>query len=284
LAVYNRRNINSVWKKISETPIVYNTLYDDVVRHCGLEKLKLFAGSDQGLSYTATRRLDNDFSIVEYGMIGPIPYTPVWSELIDGNCGKTDETNWVIFENNEHAHRFIQSWYPLRIGSAHSPPIPIILNKFTQSNQTDYSSHRGSSSDMDDDGCMTFILEKTIETPPIFQTFRGSTNACRIGTELWFICHSVSYETRRYYYHVVVILDSETLELKRYSIPFTFEGSPVEHCCGFININTGGDDGKDGGENELIKPELLIGYTIMDRKTKYIQCDPKITFSFISCV
>ena len=56
-----------------------------------------------------------------------------------------------------------------------------------------------------------------------------------------------------FYYHCIVILDRKTLELKKRSVLFTFEGSPVEYCLGFI---------KDGND-------FIFTYSIKD-KNSYI--------------
>jgi hypothetical protein len=74
------------------------------------------------------------------------------------------------------------------------------------------------------------------------------------SNEVWFICHLVSYEDRRYYYHIFVVLDALTYQVKRYSRLFTFEGEKVEYTLGFVSL---GED-------------LLIGYSILDRETKHI--------------
>jgi tetratricopeptide (TPR) repeat protein len=102
----------------------------------------------------------------------------------------------------------------------------------------------------------------TIDTPGIFKYFRGSTNGVLMkGTqssggrnELWFICHAVSYEDRRYYYHAFVALDAQTFEVRRYTPLFTFEGEKVEYTLGFV----------------VHEANLYVGYSTMDRTTKYM--------------
>jgi hypothetical protein len=51
-------------------------------------------------------------------------------------------------------------------------------------------------------------------------------------------------------------LDRNTLQVKKYSTLFTFEKQPVEYTLGFV-YNT-----------EI--NEFLIGYSVMDKETKYI--------------
>jgi hypothetical protein len=98
------------------------------------------------------------------------------------------------------------------------------------------------------------VVTDEIETPNFFKWLRGSTNGVIIGDEIWFLTHLVSYEDRRFYYHCMVVLDSKTMKLKKYSNLFTFEKSPVEYTLGMV----------------FIDETLLIGYSIMDRETKYI--------------
>jgi len=75
----------------------------------------------------------------------------------------------------------------------------------------------------------------------------------RVGDEIWFICHVVSYENRRLYYHIMVVLDINTFQVLRYTPFFTFGGECVEYTLGFVKV-----------ENEFI-----IGYSSMDRSTEY---------------
>jgi hypothetical protein len=103
---------------------------------------------------------------------------------------------------------------------------------------------------------MELNITHKLRTPQFFKWVRGSTNGINIGNEIWFMCHIVSYEDRRHYYHIFVILDAETYELKKYSRIFTFEKEKVEYTLGFEYM----EDTK----------RFLIGYSIMDRETKYV--------------
>ena len=97
------------------------------------------------------------------------------------------------------------------------------------------------------------LSQSNFQTPYIFHKFRGSTNGVVINDEIWFMCHYVSYEDRRFYYHCVVRLNKYTLEVVDYSKLFTFSGSPVEYCLGMVHKNN----------------KLVFSYSIMD-KTSYI--------------
>jgi hypothetical protein len=48
----------------------------------------------------------------------------------------------------------------------------------------------------------------TYETLPFFKNIRGSCNGIEMDHigETWFLCHTVSYEDRRYYYHIIVMI------------------------------------------------------------------------------
>jgi hypothetical protein len=103
----------------------------------------------------------------------------------------------------------------------------------------------------------TFFDTNIIETPPICKLMRGSTNGVNINNEIWFITHLVSHEQKRHYYHMFVVLNVETFNVKRYSIPFTFEKKNIEYTLGFVfNKKTN---------------NFLIGYSTMDRTTNYME-------------
>jgi hypothetical protein len=71
---------------------------------------------------------------------------------------------------------------------------------------------------------------------------------------MWFLCHCVSYEERRHYYHIMVMLNKKTLEVIRISKLFTFEKEKVEYCSGMDRI---GDD-------------IRFSYSTMDNTTKVV--------------
>jgi hypothetical protein len=96
-------------------------------------------------------------------------------------------------------------------------------------------------------------------TPRSFKHLRGSTNGVRIDDEIWFLCHTVSYEDRRYYYQMFVVVDAETYIPKKYTPLFTFEKKKVEYSLGFVYLED--------------LDVLLIGYSLMDCETKYMTVD-----------
>ena len=102
---------------------------------------------------------------------------------------------------------------------------------------------------------LTNVQEQT-NIPNVFKYVRGSTNGTVIDNEIWFFTHIVSYEERRVYYHMIVVLDKVTLNLKKYSQLFTFEKKSVEYTLGFVYFES--------------KRQFLIGYSVFDKETKYI--------------
>jgi hypothetical protein len=66
----------------------------------------------------------------------------------------------------------------------------------------------------------------------------------------------VSYEDRRYYYQIFVVVDAETYVPKKYTPWFTFEKKKVEYSLGFVYIED--------------LDVLFIGYSLMDSETKYM--------------
>jgi tetratricopeptide (TPR) repeat protein len=206
------------WKKIKEEILNYDNTLDDI--YIGLEDIRLFEFQGK-LLYNCNRPISMNQFMVEHGTIHNNEI--IYSNLLKINIQKPIEKNWVLFHNNTNQLKCIHSWYPITI------------------------------CDIIDNQC---IINKQLETPTFFKYVRGSTNGIIIGHEIWFLCHLVSYESRRYYYHLFIILDINTLTMKKYTKLFTFEKSPVEYTLGFIYlINTN---------------EFLISYSIMDCQTKYM--------------
>jgi len=186
--------------------------------YVGIEDIRLFEYRGK-LLYNGNRGMNDNF-YVEHGEID-LDTGTTNSVILSAPFQTKIEKNWVLFEDANGDLKCIYSWHPLIVGD---------LNKG--------------------------IFEKTHElnTSGIFSRFRGSTNGVRVGDEIWFICHIVSYENRRLYYHSMVAIDAITFKLRRYTPFFTFEKECVEYTLGFV----------PKGEDEFI-----IGYSIMDRSTEY---------------
>jgi hypothetical protein len=152
--------------------------------------------------------------------------------ICNSPMNKDCEKNWVSsgLDNNT----FVYSWKPLRIGF------------FEQDH---------------------FIFKNINENmPELFRDIRGSSNGVLFNDELWFLVHMVSYESPRYYYHMIVILDSLTFEYKRHSILFKFTENSIEYGLGLL----------------VEKERLCISYSVHD-SSSYILSIPieKTAFLFV---
>ena len=194
-------------------------------RYVGLEDVRLMYDPVQDkILYNANRGLGVHHMKVEHGVIDP-DLAFAEGHLLDYADARPLEKNWVLFESTDPREtQCVYGWHPLVIGTIR-------------------------------DG-KTFQKTHEHPTPPAFKHVRGSTNGIRIDDEVWFLCHAVSYEDRRYYYHLVVVLDAATGALKKYSKLWTFEGAKVEYTLGWVY--------------QPHARRFCIGYSVMDRETKYM--------------
>jgi len=211
----------SLWKKEEEYLLEYDTNFDNV--YVGLEDVRLFNYEGE-LLFSANRGLRYGNMVIEHGSIKERKTDSKFLKIENQN---KIEKNWVLFQNNKNEKKMVYNWYPIILGQ------------------------------VEDD---EFVKENFIDSPYFFRHLRGSTNGVNIGDEIWFICHSVSYEDRRYYYHIFVVLDANTYKLKKYTPFFTFTKEKVEYTLGFIYQ-----------ENE----EFLIGYSVLDRMTDFMTITKK---------
>jgi tetratricopeptide (TPR) repeat protein len=215
------------WQKNEEYLLDYDKTHDNV--YVGLEDVRLLNTSDNVIHYCANRGLGNSNIMVEYGKINASGKTKT-STLLHYKNQQTVEKNWSIFEDSTNEVKCVYKWSPLILGN-------IVEDQFETTHE--------------------------IQTPNFFKYMRGSTPGVVMGNEIWFINHIVSYEDRRYYYHIMVVLDRTTYQLKRYSSMWTFEKSKVEYTLGFVYMPK--------------TDQFLIGYSVMDKDTKYMMV-PKSAF------
>ena len=230
---YGLSNLDIISKK-QEFIMNYNQKYDNV--YVGLEDVRILNHNNQ-IHYSANRGLKMGYMEVEYGIIDLENPQKTCSTLMKIKNQNQIEKNWVLFENSEKQLKMIYRWNPLTIGN-----IVQVIGKEAEISRTTMSP------------ISKMEITDEFETPHFFKWLRGSTNGVNIGDEIWFLCHLVSYEERRFYYHCMVVLDSKTMKLKKYTKLFTFEKSPVEYTLGMV----------------LLDDTLLIGYSIMDKETKYM--------------
>lgn len=219
IALISKNHENGEWFLKEESFLDYDFEHDNV--YIGLEDIRLFSLGQDKIFYTANRGLSYGNMVIEHGWINQSTFKTEDSVFLKINNQRAVEKNWVMFSNDEKTIRMVYNWYPITLGT-------IVKDKF----QTTH----------------------TIETPKLFKYFRGSTNGIIVDDEIWFLCHVVSYEDRRYYYHVMVMLDKDTLQFKNYTKLFTFKKEKVEYSLGM----------------DLFDKEIYFGFSIMDRETHYL--------------
>jgi hypothetical protein len=213
----------------TEKTLKYDKSHDNL--YVGLEDMRIFYHKhDDKIYYTGNRGLKYGHMVIEHGWINRISFETEDHRFMKIEGQTAVEKNWVMFANPQDVKpiHMVYNWYPMVIGKVSGDTLDII-----QKNQTPY----------------------------LFKFIRGSTNGVWVGDEIWFLCHVVSYEDRRYYYHLMVILDKTTLKLKRTSKMFTFEREKVEYCLGM----------------DVMGEEVRFGISTMDRTTKYMSV-PKSWF------
>lgn len=240
------------WKQTKEFELGYDKSYDNL--YVGVEDIRMLSNNGS-LYYNANRGFQEKI-MIENGTINLKSQQTMSSMVLIENQQKT-EKNWVMFVESSIRTRpnmnssskiaistietvniikMIYGWYPLTIGIHGDHPDKLIDDKNKP---------------------LSYVqITHKIQTPPFFKNLRGSTNGVIIENEIWFICHAVSYEDRRYYYHIFVVLDSKTYQVKKYSKIFTFEKKKVEYTLGFVYFENSND--------------FLIGYSLMDNETKYM--------------
>lgn len=141
----------------------------------------------------ASGTLHPDRGLLELNQAFPSPYN------------RKMEKNWAAFvlpEDREARLHFVYEWYPLKIGTL-----------------VDKANH-------------VIDFHTVIETPHSFRFLRGSANGVAYRQqEIWFMVHGVG-KIGYTYYHKIVVLDAQTLHVKRHSYPFKLEGFYTEFCLG----------------------------------------------------
>lgn len=174
-------------------------------RYLGVEDVKVFSHEGE-LRFLGTTQDEQGRP-----RMGEGPYTyksnVLFPTVYPSPSNQSCEKNWVHFHHKGDL-KTIYSWAPIIYGSLKN-------GKF------------------DPDSAIQ-------DVPKFFRDLRGSTNGCLVagkhgeGDELWFLCHYVGYSTPRQYYHCFVVLDAESLKVKRHSILFKFEGEKIEYALGLV--------------------------------------------------
>jgi len=220
---------NEEWTKEKEFELEYNTKQDGI--YVGLEDVRLLSNS-MGVCFNANRGISYGKIMIETGSID-INSQKVSSSLVSKKNQQSVEKNWVLFNTALDKVNVIYNWSPLTIG--------------------EYIQDKDTTADIN----TSFFTTNVIETPSIFKLLRGSTNGVTINNEIWFITHLVSHEQKRHYYHMFVVLDVDTFNVKRHSVPFTFEKQHIEYTLGFVF--------------DKKTKNFIIGYSTMDITTNYME-------------
>lgn len=176
------------------------------LRYVGIEDIKPYYAGKSSIPFMGTcQHPVNHRLYCGYGEIDMsdmsnistnISYSPV-NTPYNRDC----EKNWVFYGD----YKIVYQWSPLTLGK--------IVKKENE---------------------LMFEKEKEMSMPPFFQQVRGSTNGCTFGNEIWFICHVVEYCQPREYYHFFSVFDKDTMDIKRWSNLFKYEGEKIEYSLGLI--------------------------------------------------
>jgi tetratricopeptide (TPR) repeat protein len=244
------------WVIEKETILDYDKSMDN--RYIGLEDIRLLFVGDKynyKIYYSANRGLD-DYMVVEMGEIDKYEIVTTNDVFLEIEGQKKIEKNWVFFPSS------IKSEFIEVLDDDNIPNEKFWKSKCTPLKMI-YNWNPIISGEIVDDVFFKEIARDT-SVPPFFKHIRGSCNGIYMSdiNETWFLCHIVSYENRRYYYHILVALDADTGRLKRYTRLFTLEKEKVEYVLGFERIPLE----REEGETE----QFLLGYSILDKETKYM--------------
>ena len=236
-------NENTDWVIVRETVLDYDKSMDN--RYIGLEDIRLTIVDNKKIYYSANRGLD-DYMVVEMGEIDIDEMITTNDVFLEIEGQQKIEKNWVFFPSSKKPERLQNNNDDEKFWKTKYKSLNMIYNWFPII-----------SGEIVDDVFFKEIARDT-SVPPFFKHIRGSCNGIYMEdvNETWFLCHLVSYEDRRYYYHILVALDSDTGMLKRYTRLFTLEKEKVEYVLGFERIPE--------------TDEFLLGYSILDKETKYM--------------
>lgn len=217
--------INRVYTLDTNLSITSDKWLDDVertdLRYQGVEDVKVFQDKDTLLFLGTVEHPQTGAITVGHGTYD-MSLNLLKSEAFTSPAGRSCEKNWCYFHDAHGDRRVVYDWSPLTIGV--------------------------------DSGNRLMIQKKDTNVPQFFSDVRGSSNGTRVGDELWFLCHIANYTTPRTYYHVIVILDINTLAYKKHSILFKFNSDCIEYALGLV-VET---------------ERILISYSRMDRTSAVI--------------
>ena len=167
----------------------------------GLEDVKII-DTGENIGYISTKQSDttSDYVLTMAGGVYDLSGESLeYSEITSPEKAKC-EKNWALFMQDDRL-RVVYKWHPLTIYDFAKMQLGTVTRK---------------------------------EMPPFFKKVRGSTNGTIYKDELWFIGHVVEHGDPRHYYHLFIVLDKNTLELRKYSYLFRFDKEKVEFSLGLV--------------------------------------------------
>jgi hypothetical protein len=211
--VIENKNMLSELDPTTMEPLNYRELADYIplpISDClsrGLEDIRLYEyegkvkymATTMGYSATGKSRMivgDYDIDQVEVrgGVVMESPDKESWCEK-----------NWIPIVKGD-TELFIYKWFPLEIG------------KIKESGGGEASLE---------------IIYRHSAPSILFQKIRGSTIFTERENGYWGVVHFSEEHSPRHYYHLLIQLNRETLEIESYSDPFCFEKWGIEFCIGF---------------------------------------------------
>ena len=193
-----------------------DTVQNEDLRYQGIEDVKVFSHCGELLVLGTVEDPANGNVAVGFGNY-ELNRNCLYTTPFLSPRGERCEKNWCYFHNLDGELRIVYKWSP-----------------FTVCVQ---------------DGNTIREISSNSSVPPIFKDLRGSSNGCIVGDEVWFLTHMVQYCTPRHYYHMIVVMDANTLAFKRHSILFKFHGECIEYGLGLIVEPT----------------RIILSYSRMDR-------------------
>jgi hypothetical protein len=180
--------------------------YPENVFSMGLEDVRLYLGINNKVHFIATN-IDyspngrNNMVIGDYSMDErTITNVQVISPPGESWC----EKNWIPITIGGNSSKFIYKWWPLEIGEINSS------------------------------GALEIVQTYPINAS-YFNKVRGSTTFMEREDGLLGVVHFSEDHTPRHYYHILVLLEKDTLRPLKYSNCFCFKGLGVEFCIGFTD-------------------------------------------------
>lgn len=214
-----------------------NFEYEDR-QYIGIEDIRLYNDANK-LLYIGTGYHKNNKIGITYGEYNVNSLDLTKNELMQNFKDSQCEKNWTFFSFKNEKH-LIYNWFPLQICKLNEENNTISVVE-TRTMPKIFSRARGST--------CGFEYVKRTTTP----TNVDEDNIQMVigETEVWFVCHLVSYENPRHYYHIICVFDAN-MQLLRYSAPFKFEGECIEYCLSIL----------------VEDKNVYMNYSTMDRTTR----------------